>query len=211
MSSSKVKNFFKKFWFLIWKDNSLKGWILSLIFIFIFIKFIFFPLLTLITGTPLPLAIVESCSMYHQGNIFSDFNSWFQRHDLKYEALNITEQQFSKFSMINGFSKGDILFIVGVKPQNIHIGDIIIYNAGQQAPIIHRVINITDENGTYFFSTEGDNNNGQLSFENGINQNQIVGKASFTIAPFIGWIKLVFYENQKPVNERGFCTETPLS
>ncbi|MFZ1970744.1 MAG: signal peptidase I [Candidatus Nanoarchaeia archaeon] len=211
MKSGKVKNFFNKLWFLLWKDNSFKGWIFSLIFIFVFIKFLFFPFLSLVTGTSLPLAIVESCSMYHQGNVFSDFNSWFQRHELKYSELNITESQFHQFSLLNGFSKGDILFIVGVKPQNIRIGDVIIYNAGQQAPIIHRVINITKENGTYFFSTEGDNNNGQLSFENGINQNQILGKASFTIAPFIGWVKLVFYEGQKPADQRGFCTETPSS
>ena len=182
-----------------------------MIFIFVFIRFLFFPFLSLITGTSLPLAIVESCSMYHQGNIFSDFNSWFQRHELKYETIKITEQQFDKFSLHNGFGKGDILFITGVKPQNIRIGDIIIYNAGQQAPIIHRVINITNSNGTYFFSTEGDNNNGQLSFENGINQNQIIGKASFMIAPYIGWIKLVFYQDQEPVYERGSCTETASS
>ncbi len=211
MSSKKVKNFFKKFWFLLWKDNSFKGWIFSLMFIFVFIRFLFFPLLALTTGTSLPLAIVESCSMYHQGNIFSDFNSWFQRHDLKYEALNITEQQFDRFSLHNGFGKGDILFIVVVKPQNIHVGDIIVYNAQQQAPIIHRVINITNNSGTYFFSTEGDNNNGQLSFENGINQNQIIGKASFMVAPYIGWIKLIFYQNQEPVYERGSCSETPSS
>ena len=130
---------------------------------------------------------------------------------MKYEALNITEQQFDRFSLHNGFGKGDILFIVVVKPQNIHVGDIIVYNAQQQAPIIHRVINITNNSGTYFFSTEGDNNNGQLSFENGINQNQIIGKASFMVAPYIGWIKLIFYQNQEPVYERGSCSETPSS
>src|SRR5271157_3211332 len=169
----KIKRFFKKFWFLLWKDNSVMGWIFALVFIFVFIKLLFFPLLSLATGTPLPLAIVESCSMYHQGNVFSNFDAWWQRHEVKYETLNITEQEFSHFSLTNGFSKGDILFIVGVSPQNIKIGNIILFNApGQTAPIIHRVINITEENGQYIFSTEGDNNNGQLSFENQINQNQ---------------------------------------
>ena len=61
----KFKRFLKKSWQIIWKDDSLKGWIISLIFIFVVIKFIFFPLLNLATGTSLPLAIVESCSMYH--------------------------------------------------------------------------------------------------------------------------------------------------
>lgn len=214
MNLESAKKFFKKTWFLLWKDNSFKGWIFSLIIIFILIKFVFFPILTLMTGTSLPLAIVESCSMYHSGDIFSSFNSWFQGHDIKYSSLNITKQQFSKFSLSNGFSKGDILFVVGVKPQNIKIGDVIIFNSpSQSTPVIHRVINITNENGIYFFSTEGDNNNGQLQppfssvDETHINQDQVIGKADLLIAPYLGWIKLVFYESQNP--DKGFCSESP--
>ena len=79
---NKFKNFWKKFWFIVWKDNSLKGWIISILFLFIVIKFIFFPLLNLVTGTTLPLAIVESCSMHHKGNIFSNFDNWWERHDV---------------------------------------------------------------------------------------------------------------------------------
>src|SRR4030043_1468284 len=109
----KTKGGFKKFWFLLWKDNSVKGWIFSLIVLFVFIKFIFFPLLNLVTGTTLPLAIVESCSMYHQGNVLSDFNDWFDKHISKYSALDITKTEFQSFILRRGFSKGDILFIVG--------------------------------------------------------------------------------------------------
>ena len=144
--------------------------------------------------------------MYHDGNLFSNFNAWWTRHDTKYSSIEINETEFSHFSFTNGFSKGDILFIVGVNPHNIKIGDVIIFNAGQQAPIIHRVINITQSNGQYIFSTEGDDNPGQLSIEMQINQNQIVGKAVFRIAPFIGWAKLIFYESQKPSDQRGFCS-----
>ena len=204
-----MKRFFKRFWYLLWKDNSIKGWLLSLVVIFVFIKFIFFPLLTLATGTVLPLAIVESCSMYHSGNIFSDFSAWWGKHETKYGALGINESEFSQFGFKNGFSKGDILFITGVKPRNIHIGDIIIFKAGQQNPVIHRVINITQTNEVYYFSTEGDNNNGQLGFENHISQSDIMGRAAFRIVPYVGWAKLVFFENQKPVDQRGICHEFP--
>jgi len=203
---SKIKKFFRKFWFILWKDNSLKGWLLSLIVIFVFIRFVFFPVLSLATGTSLPLAIVESCSMYHSGNLISDFNAWWGRHEAKYSNFGINQTEFNHFSFANGFSKGDILFIVGVKPANVNIGDVIIFDAGQQAPIIHRVINITQINGQYIFSTEGDDNPGQLQVEKQINQNQIVGKAVFRIAPFIGWAKLIFYEGQKPADQRGFCS-----
>ena len=201
------KDFFKKFWYLLWKDNSIKGWIFSVIFLFVFIKLIFFPLMNVVTGTSLPLAIVESCSMYHKGNIISSFDSWWIRHENKYDNYNINNPNFSEFSFKNGFNKGDILFIVGTKPEKLEIGDIIIFDAGQQNPVIHRIINITKENDAYFFSTMGDNNNGQLNEEKRIGTNQIVGKAVFRIAPFIGWVKLIFYEGIRPTSERGLCNE----
>lgn len=206
-SKGKFKKFLKKFWQIIWKDDSFKGWLISLAFIFIVIKFIFFPLLNLATGTSLPLAIVESCSMYHTGNVFGNFDNWWERHDSKYENFNINKSEFKEFILKKGFSKGDILFIIKAKPEKINIGDIIIFNANEKNPIIHRVINIKQEKGGYTFSTIGDNNNGQLSIETNIKPDQIVGKAVFRIVPSVGWAKLVFYEHLKPQNERGFCEE----
>ena len=202
-----TKGFFGRFWFLLWKDNSFKGWIFSLIVIFIFIRFIFFPLLSLTTGTTLPLAIVESCSMYHHGDIFSNFNKWWSGHEHYYLMRNITKREFDNFKFYNGLDKGDVLFIVGTSPQNIKVGDIIVFNIpGQSVPVIHRVVNITFSNGTYFFSTMGDNNAGQqLPLEKKINQGQIVGKAVLKAAPFVGWVKLIFFQYRLPPYERGFC------
>ncbi|HTY43665.1 MAG TPA: signal peptidase I [Patescibacteria group bacterium] len=204
-----TKKVFGKFWNLLWKDNSIKGWLFSIIFLFIFIKFIFFPLLNLATGTALPLAIVESCSMYHQGNLFSDFNNWWDQHLVKYSGLGIHKEDFQNFIFRNGLNKGDILFTVGVKPENLRVGDVIIFNADQQNPIIHRIIKIQKTGDQYIFSTIGDNNNAQLPFETSINQNQIVGKPIAKIAPYLGWVKLIFFEGSKPPSERGLCTQTP--
>ncbi len=212
MSSKKLergfKNFFRKFWFLLWRDNSLKGWIFSIIFIFIFIKFIFFPGLSLLTGTSLPLAIVESCSMYHKGNLFSDYDEWWERHDNKYSQLEIEESKFKEFIFKNGFNKGDILFIIGSNPEKLKIGDVIVFDAQQNNPIIHRIIDIKIQNENYIFSTIGDNNHGQLTFEKSIQEEEIMGKAVFKIAPYIGWIKLIFYERLKIPSQRGFCKES---
>lgn len=204
-SRSKFALFFSKFWQIVWKDDSFKGWLISLLFIFVVIKFIFFPLLNLATGTSLPLAIVESCSMYHNGNVFSSFDNWWEKHTSKYENINIDKSQFETFLFKRGFSKGDILFIIKAKPEKLKVGDVIIFNAEQRNPIIHRIISIKLENGGYIFSTMGDNNNGQLSVETAINSNQLVGKAVLRLAPSLGWAKLVFYEHIKPENERGFC------
>ena len=203
-----LEDYWGKFWFFLWKDDSFKGWVFSIVFLFIFIKFIFFPGLSLITGTPLPLAIVESCSMYHQGNLFSNFNSWWQRHEAKYSGFAIDKNDFKDFPLKNGFSKGDILFIVRANPEKLEEGDIIIFNANQKNPVIHRIIGMTStENEGIIFSTIGDNNNGQLEFEKSVTEKMLVGKAVARIAPYFGWIKLAFYDWQKPASERGFCNE----
>lgn len=211
MSKESFKNFWKKFWYLLWKDDSWKGWLFSIVFLFIFIKFIFFPGLSWITGTQLPLAIVESCSMYHQGGTWplTNYNEWWISHEEKYSQFNLDSNQFSEFKMHNGFNKGDILFITGAKSEKIKIGDIIIFIAPTKNPVIHRVIAIRTDSLTdkRIFSTEGDNNNGQLSFENDIQENQILGKAQFKIAPYLGWVKLIFFDAQKSAQERGFCTQ----
>ena len=205
---NKLKKFLNDFWYIVWKDESFKGWIISIIFIFIVIKFIFFPVLSLTTGTNLPLAIVESCSMYHKGNLFSDYDSWWTRHENKYLDFQQNKEKFKKFSFNNGFSKGDILFIVKAKPEKLKVGDVMIFEGNQQNPIIHRIIKIEKkENDEYIFSTIGDNNNGQLSIEKEISSNQLIGKSVFRITPWLGWAKLIFYEPMRSEAEKGFCGE----
>jgi signal peptidase I len=204
---NKFKKFLKRAWEIIWKDDSFKGWIISLIFIFVVIKLIIFPLLNLVTGTSLPMAIVESCSMYHSGNVFGNFDNWWDRHDSKYESFNLNESEFRDFTLKKGFSKGDILFIIKAKPEKLEVGDIIIFNAGEKNPVIHRIVSIKQEEGEYTFSTMGDNNNGQLPAELSIKSEQLVGKAVFRIIPSAGWAKLVFYEHLRIQSERGFCDE----
>jgi len=215
-AKEKIKKGFKKFWFLLWKDNSIKGWLFSVIFLFVFIKFIFFPILNLVTGTALPLAIVESCSMYHQGNVFSSFDDWFARHDLKYSEFEITKTEFGSFLFRRGFSKGDILFMIGANPDKLKVGDIIAFKSGtRNTPVIHRIIEIREENGERIFTTIGDNNAKILTPSNNlfgidereIQEEQIVGKAVFRVVPALGWVKLIFFEGSKPASERGFCKE----
>ena len=200
----KTKKAYKKTKFILWDDDSLKGWLISLLFIFIVVKFIFFPLLSFATGTQLPLAIVESCSMYHEGNYLSNFDNWWDNQD-KYSEFNITKEQFEEFGFKKGFNKGDILFIVGAKPEKLKVGDIIIFNAGTNHPIIHRIMKIEETNSGRIFSTMGDHNPGQLSVEQEITEDQLVGKAVFRIVPYAGWIKLIFFEHLQPANNKGFC------
>ncbi len=182
---------FGDFWKFL-KEDSWPSFIVGLIIALIVIKFIIFPVLTLLTGTALPLVIVESCSMYHNFDLETIIqNKIYLDNGLSYENT-------SNWVLKNGFTKGDIMIVLG--PKNLKVGDIVIFNGGQANPIIHRIISI--ENETY--STKGDNNLGQLPAEKSISKNQIVGKAVFKV-PFIGWIKLIFFDWMKPTEQRGFC------
>ena len=214
MEKDNKDNFFKKiskrYWNLVWKDESLIGWLVSIISIIILIKFIIFPLLTLMTGTALPIAIVESCSMYHDKDIldFNDFEDWWTEHGENYERFGINLSEFEDFKMKNGFNKGDILFITGTKSESIEMGDIIIFQGGTQHPIIHRVIKIkTQSNGEKVFTTMGDNVGRVQFFEEEIKEEQIVGKARARLVPYLGWVKLIFYEPFKDEGSKGLCTE----
>lgn len=200
-----IKKFFEKFWFLLWKDDSWKGWIFSIVVLFIFIKWIFFPLLSLATGTILPLAIVESCSMYHDNEIIHDYETWWDYKESKYNNFKISKEEFSNFIFKNGFNKGDVLFIIKANPNKLKIGDIIIFQAPTTNPVIHRIVKIEEKEGKKIFSTLGDNNPSQIYFEKEISEDQLVGKAVVKVIPYVGWLKLIFYEGQKSSYERGFC------
>ncbi|GAH51700.1 unnamed protein product, partial [marine sediment metagenome] len=116
--------------------------------------------------------------MYHEGNLFSNLDTWWDKHESKYTPLIINDLDFQKFIFENGFNKGDILFIIKAKPEKLKQGDVIIFNSGMKKnPIIHRIIKVEQRSGEYIFSTIGDNNNGQLSFEKEIHENQRANSA----------------------------------
>jgi hypothetical protein len=187
-----IKSGFNKVWNFL-KEDSWPSFLVSLVLALIIIKFVFFPILSLLTETSLPLVIVESCSMYHSQDLENIMeNKYYSDYRLSYDNT-------SDWNLKNGFTKGDIIFVVGA--DNPKVGDVIIFNAGQSNPIIHRIIGISD---TGIYTTKGDNNAGLLVFEKNIDKEQIVGKAVFKI-PFIGWVKLIFFDWMKPDEQRGFC------
>lgn len=187
-----LPNALKQFWHFL-KQDTWPSFFVSLILIVIAIKFIFFPLLSTVSGAPLPLVVVESCSMYHP----AAFNGWWERSAGWYEARNITQEKFKNFPLKNGLNKGDIVFVWGRGP--FEQGDIVIFKAETRYPIIHRIIAEQPR------ATKGDNNPDQLPFEQVIQDNALMGKAIVRI-PLLGWIKLVFFEPLKAPESRGFCT-----
>lgn len=186
------ENVFVRFWNFL-KEDSWPSFLVSLVIALVVIKFIIFPVLTLLTGTALPLVIVESCSMHHSANLETIMeNKIYSDYDLSFN-------QSADWKFQSGFNKGDIMIVVG--PKNIKVGDVIIFSAGQSNPIIHRVISV-DSKGRY--TTKGDNNLGLLVFEKEISPEQVIGKAVFRL-PAVGWVKLIFFDWRKPAGQRGLC------
>lgn len=189
-----------KIWYFLWKDDSIWSWLVSLVLAFILVKFIFFPLLSFIFSSSMPLVVVESSSMFHPGSLIKDvtgfgnkeeFNSWWERSKSWYENNNIQYNKANLWNFKSGLDKGDIIVIKGSK--NLKIGDIIVFQGGQSHPIIHRIVKIrlTEEGPVY--ETKGDNyitNPNQLAIEKDIHPSQIIGKAVFRI-PKLGWVKLI--------------------
>lgn len=55
--------------------------------------------------------------------------------------------------------KADMLGIHEFDPDSVQVGDIVVYDASWfSSPVIHRVINITEINGTTYYEIKGDNN-----------------------------------------------------
>ena len=189
-----MKKIVKRVWDFL-QEDSWPSFIVTLGLAFVVIKFLFFPGLSLLTGTALPLVIVESCSMYHHED---GFERTFESDIYRENGIDIDDTDGWDFQ--NGFSKGDVIFVVGAG--DVEIGDVIIFNGGVQYPLIHRVVETNDN-----YATKGDNyktNFGQLSSEKNISEEQIIGKALFKV-PFIGWIKLIFFEGGRPPRDRGLC------
>jgi len=180
----KQRGFFRELWNFLWNSDSAWSWIIDLILAFIIVKWIFFPLLSLIFASSLPMVVVESTSMVHETN----FDGFWSEYGKFYEEIGIFKSGFEKFSFKNGFNKGDIMAIHG--QQDYRVGDIIVFRVSQQStPIIHRIIKV--ENETY--STKGDHNPDQLNYEKSIQKSQVIGKAVGRI-PMLGWLKLIFVE-----------------
>lgn len=194
-----IKEAVKKSWDWLWRSESILSYVVFLAIIFIIIKIIFFPALALIFGSPLPLAIVESSSMDHSyldeglgyyticGKLNSGKESlnkdeyWNTCGEWYEKNTNITKEQFVNFGFKNGFKKGDLMIIFGKK--NPKIGDVIVFDAGRNHPIIHRIISLNP------IQTKGDHNPAQLSIETNIKDEKVLGVAVGKV-PYIGWVKL---------------------
>lgn len=201
----------RKIWRFIWKDDNFASLLVNIVIAVVLIKFIIYPLLGLILGTSFPVVAVVSCSMQHEAtNCWADcylkgqgklnycanrekvlcgkntYGDYWNTCGEWYEKKGITEENFKKFQQNKGFRIGDIFVLR--KAVDIKIGDVIVYNNKvNNAPIIHRVVDIKDG----YYATKGDHNSDMFFFEEKIAKEQIYGKVLLKI-PYLGWVKVAF-------------------
>ena len=92
-------------------------------------------------------------------------------------------------SMTPTFEVGHLLILQSQAPEDIHVGEIVVYNADwhTQAPVVHRIIQREYVDGEYRYYTQGDNNSQPDPFYRAYDD--IVGVVVFSI-PFIGNVTL---------------------
>ena len=198
------KSKLKKVWNFIWNDNSIYSWILNVILAFVIVKFLILPGFGFVLDSEYPVVVVMSGSMEHDiesscipngycsnwicGKSYSSsrslgFDEYWYECGGPYEEIGIHKGNFYDYDYRNGFDKGALMFVKG--QDDYEVGDVIVFEAGEGAPLIHRIIKI--EEGKY--TTKGDHNGGIKQNEMEFSKSQIYGKAFLRI-PYIGWIKL---------------------
>lgn len=202
-----------KIWKFIWHEDSLASWLVNIGLAFILIKYAFYPLVGMFLGTSYPIVAVVSESMEHEpengilcGRQFThlpaSLNTYWQACGSWYEERNITVEQFHTFPFRNGFSKGDIIILWQATPENINVGDILVFQGERPQPIIHRVVQIHSrkvgegKTTVLLYQTKGDHNSNSIPGDQGemdIPLDRIHGKGILRI-PYLGWIKVGFVE-----------------
>ena len=215
MKSSKnnrtIKDNLKKAYDFIFKDDSLLANLAFLVFAYLSIKFVIFPVLGFLLGTSFPLVAIVSGSMEHKivnhdvcGKQFADgstkslnFNQWWEHCGHYYEDnYQLSKEDFSEFDYTNGLNIGDVMILRGKEPKDIEVGEIMVFSPKPECagappgPVIHRVIEKKEVNGEYLFTTKGDHNsNVWTCLELDITEDRILAVGEVRL-PYIGYVKV---------------------
>lgn len=96
----------------------------------------------------------------------------------------------TSYSMVPTLDRGDLLVLQARPPDQIKVGDIIVFQDSEwqtSAPVVHRVIDIEVINGTYHYYTKGDANTHPDPYDR--TYDEIIGVVVFKI-PYVGHVSL---------------------
>ncbi len=212
MDAKKLKLLWKKTWHFIWEEDSIASWVVNVILAFVIIKFIVFPGLGFLLNTTHPIVAVVSNSMEHDGGFdkwwdsgaVCDFGSCTQGEF--YAEYDTSKDEFKEYRFKNGFNKGDIMVLYGVRPKDLKEGDVLVFQSSRPDPIIHRIVKIRQDEGKFYYQTKGDHNPTSIKggimnclAETNIPLEATIGyqkheRASVAVmrVPFLGYIKIWF-------------------
>ena len=99
----------------------------------------------------------------------------------------------SSSSMEPVYYEGDVVVIKKIDPSELKVGDIIVFEAvGGGIPIVHRIEEVIEEDGTLYFVTKGDNNSFRDTYYSpGVPGSKVIGTPVLKI-PKVGWISIWF-------------------
>ncbi len=197
-TGSALKRAAKRVWKFVWNDNSVWSWIFNAALAFVIIKFLVYPGLGLVLQTESPVVAVISDSMRHNG----DFDKWWASMEKAYGSFNISKGEFTSFTMSHGFKKGDLILLKGKKPEDLQVGDVLVFKGTTPEPVIHRVVKKWKAEGAYYLSTKGDANSGQRDEEKEISEGRIIG-TGWVKLPYLGYVKIIFTDIINAI--RGFA------
>ncbi|MEM2115375.1 MAG: signal peptidase I [Candidatus Woesearchaeota archaeon] len=181
----------KKFWRWLNTSDSILATIVWLVIIYVSMRYVLYPTLGFFLKTPYPIVAVVSRSMEHKGSFEEWWNSGMYNitQSQIYGSFNITLQQFKSFPFPNGLKKGDVILLYGKSPEEIEIGDVIVFSTPSGKAVIHRCVAKWNEDDVWYFTTKGDANLGIAKDhsiqEFKIHQNRLLGVAFFRI-PYLG-------------------------
>lgn len=136
--------------------------------------------------TDFPVVAVVSCSMEHFKNPEQKFYKYL-------EEKNLTKAQIENLPFSDGIRMGDIVIVKGTPINKIEIGDVVVYKFQGNEPIIHRVVEKSNDG----LITKGDNNNNIDQSSSGIappiKADNLKGKALMHI-PILGYVKIIYLQ-----------------
>lgn len=152
-----MKEKLKKFWNFL-RSDSWASFFVVLVLAFILIKYVLFPTLSFLTGAPLPLVIVESCSMYHSDNWEEIFGSADVCYNGETElsliggSFEILEGGFVEGIEGVGFVEDSVPSFREIDSSEAEIGDYVVYILESGVQYRQEIVRI--EKDKYF--TEGE-------------------------------------------------------
>ena len=179
-----LKKDLKNFWNFLWHGKSIYSYVTFFIFSIIILNIVYPAFLFLLSNTigVNDIVAVVSGSMVHDSTTEQTYHAYLQ-------ALNISSETINSFPYNNGLNPGDLMLVWKKNPEEIRIGDIMVFQKDNYL-IIHRVIQIKLENEQYYYTTKGDHNPGSMPSEVDIPYELVKGVARNKL-PFLGIPKML--------------------